>query len=118
MRDLAPSILRQRLLIEGLIGIDVDADVIKQYFAAISRALSLRAYGEPIIYSPGGVGKEENQGYDAFVPLVDSGIALYVWSRARFASVVIYTCKSFDSTVAVEATKGFFAMREVESQAF
>jgi hypothetical protein len=49
MRDLAPSIVRQRLLIEGLIGIDVDADVIKHYFAMITSALSLRAYGEPII---------------------------------------------------------------------
>jgi S-adenosylmethionine decarboxylase len=52
------------------------------------------------------------------VPLIDSGIALYVWSKAQFASIVIYTCKSFDSKIAVEATKDFFAMREVESQAF
>lgn len=118
MRNLAPSILRQRLLIEGLIGIDVDPNVIKHYFTAITGALSLRAYGEPIIYSPGGVGKEENEGYDAFVPLIDSGIALYVWSKAQFASIVIYTCKSFDSKVAVEATRDFFAMRDVESQAF
>jgi S-adenosylmethionine decarboxylase len=118
MRDLAPSIVRQRLLIEGLIGVDVHPEVIKQYFAAITQALSLRTYGEPIIYSPGGVGKAENQGYDAFVPLVDSGIALYVWSQARFASIVIYTCKRFDSRVAVEATKDFFAMTEVEAQAF
>jgi S-adenosylmethionine decarboxylase len=118
MRDLAPSIFRQRLLIEGLIGIDVDPDIIKQYFAAVTTVLSLRAYGEPIIYSPASIGREENQGYDAFVPLIDSGIALYVWSKARFASVVIYTCKGFDSNVAVETTKRFFAMREVESQAF
>jgi S-adenosylmethionine decarboxylase len=118
MRDLAPSILRQRLLIEGLIEIDVDPSVIQQYFAIITNALNLRIYGEPIIYSPGGAGKEDNQGYDAFVPLIDSGISLYVWSKARFASIVIYTCKSFDAPVAVATTKDFFAMKEVESQAF
>jgi S-adenosylmethionine decarboxylase len=118
MRDLAPSIVRQRLLIEGIIGIDVVPDIIKSYFNDITRALHLRAYGEPIIYSPSGMGSEDNQGYDAFVPLIDSGIALYVWSNARFASIVIYTCKSFDATVAVEATRHLFAMKDIESQPF
>lgn len=118
MRDLAPSILRQRLLIEGFIAIDADPEVIKRYFAALTSALELRAYGEPIIYSPAGLGREENQGYDAFVPLIDSGIALYIWSAARFASVVIYTCKAFDPAVAVETTRSFFAMTAIESRSF
>jgi S-adenosylmethionine decarboxylase len=118
MRDLAPSILRQRLLIEGLIAIEVDRSVIQRYFDEITRALELRAYGEPIIHSPGGMGSEDNQGYDAFIPLIDSGIALYVWAKARFVSVVLYTCKRFDAAVAVETTKRFFAMSEVESQSF
>jgi S-adenosylmethionine decarboxylase len=118
MRDLAPSIVRQRLLIEGIIGIEVDPAVIRDYFSEITRALNLRTYSEPIIYSPGDIGKEANQGYDAFVPLIDSGIALYVWSKERFASVVVYTCKRFDSKAAVEATKAFFAMKDVESQSF
>lgn len=118
MRDLAPSILRQRLLIEGFVAIEADPEVIKRYFAALTGALELRAYGEPIIYSPAGIGREENQGYDAFVPLIDSGIALYIWSKARFASVVIYTCKAFDAAVAVETTRSFFSMTAIESQSF
>jgi S-adenosylmethionine decarboxylase len=118
MRDLAPSIVRQRLLIEGIIGIDVDRSVIERYFGELTSALALRTYGEPIIHSPGGMGSDENQGYDAFVPLIDSGIALYVWSKARFASVVLYTCKRFDAAMAVETTRRFFAMSDVESQPF
>ena len=65
-------------------------------------------YGKPIIFSPGGIGKEENQGYDAFVPLIDSGISIYVWSSARFLSAVIYTCKGFDEKTAMKVTKKFF----------
>ncbi len=118
MRNLAPSILRQRLLIEGPIGIDVDPEVIRRYFTMITGTLSLRAYGDPIIYSPGGMGTEENQGYDAFVPLIDSGIALYVWSKARFVSIVLYTCKSFEAKAAIESTRTFFAMSDVEAQEF
>ncbi len=75
-------------------------------------------YGEPIIFSPGGDGKEENQGYDAFVPLIDSGISLYVWTTAKFFSLIIYTCKDFDEVKALETTKTFFEAKEVESMSF
>lgn len=75
-------------------------------------------YGKPIIFSPGGLGKEENQGYDAFVPLIDSGISLYVWTNERFISAVIYTCKMFDSKKATQRMKAFFKMRELETLEF
>jgi S-adenosylmethionine/arginine decarboxylase-like enzyme len=118
MKDLAPSIKRQRLLIEGFYKIDVTKETINEYFKHITSSLQLRMYGEPIIFSPGGEGKEENQGYDAFVPLIDSGISLYVWSHAKFVSLIIYTCKSFDGQKALEATKNFFKINEIESQDF
>ena len=118
MRNLAPSIKRQRLLIEGFYQIDVTKETIVDYFKSITSALELRMYGDPIIFSPGGEGKEENQGYDAFVPLIDSGISLYVWSNAKFISLIIYTCKSFDAQKALEVTKDFFNIEDVESQEF
>lgn len=118
MKNLAPQITRQRLLIEGFYQIDVDKDTIKKYFEGITNHLSLRMYGEPIIFSPGGEGKEENQGYDAFVPLIDSGISLYVWSSSKFLSLIIYTCKSFDQKAATSFTKEFFEIQEVESEGF
>jgi S-adenosylmethionine decarboxylase len=34
--------------------------------------------GEPITHSPGGEGRADNEGYDAFLPPIDSGICLYV----------------------------------------
>lgn len=72
----------------------------------------------PIIFSPGGIGKEENQGFDAFVPLIDSGISVYVWSNKKFVSLILYTCKSFDSQKAIEFTKDFFKIEEVISDEF
>ena len=118
MKNLAPNITRQRLLIEGFYQIDADKSVITNYFNEITKALNLRMYGEPIIFSPGGEGKEENQGYDAFVPLIDSGISVYVWSNAKFLSLIIYTCKSFDENKALEVTKKFWGIDEIESQSF
>ena len=108
MKNLAPDITRQRLLIEGYYAINVDKEAIKSYFKKVTESLNLRVYGEPIIFSPQGEGKGINQGYDAFVPLIDSGIAVYIWSNTKFSSIVIYTCKSFNYKEVIAATKRFF----------
>jgi S-adenosylmethionine decarboxylase len=118
MQDLAPDIVRQRLLIEGYFTTDVDEAAIESYFGGLTSALDLRAYGSPTIFAPEGLGREENQGYDAFIPLIDSGVSLYVWSQPRFLSVVVFTCKHFDADRAIEFTRDFFAMSDVASQQF
>lgn len=118
MRDLAPDILRQRLLIEGYFTTQVDRLAVEAYLTGIATELALRAYDAPIVHDPGGIGKPENQGYDAFIPLIDSGISLYVWTEARFLACVAFTCKAFDSDRAVEFTSSFFRMGDIAWQAF
>jgi len=108
MKNLAPNLTRQRLLIEGFYKIKVNRKTVENYFRRLTKSLKLKAYGKPIIFSPGGIGKEENQGYGAFVPLIDSGIAAYVWANVKFFSIVIYICKSFHKKTAVSETKRFF----------
>lgn len=108
MKNIAPEVLRQRLLIEGFYTIEVTRDVLERYFRGIADHLDLRTYGEPIIFSPAGMGKEENQGFDAFVPLIDSGISVYIWSGPGFFSIIIYTCKHFDEQKALDYTREFF----------
>jgi S-adenosylmethionine decarboxylase len=118
VRDLAPGITRQRLLVEGFYEAAVDQAMITRFLDTLTRALDLRMYGEPTIFSPGGTGREENQGYDAFVPLIDSGLSLYVWTASRFLALVVFTCKRFDAARAIEVTREAFAMTEVESREF
>ncbi len=118
IKDLAPHVYRQRLLIEGFYGIQVTEKTIENYFIKITDELGLRMYGKPIIFSPSSLGKEENQGFDAFVPLIDSGISVYVWSSAKFFSAIIYTCKGFDEEKAKRITLEFFELGPVESLGF
>ena len=118
MRHLAPEIVRQRLLFEGYYTNDVDEAVIRRFLTDLAATLDLRAYGEAIVFAPGGLGRDQNQGYDAFVPLIDSGISLYVWSAQRFLSLVLFTCKSFAADEAVEFTRKYFAMAESDHQSF
>jgi hypothetical protein len=116
--NLAPDIVRQRILIEGYFTISVDKEVIRNFFDDITAKLELRTYGAPIVFAPGGEGRAENEGYDAFVPLIDSGISLYVWTKPKFLAVVAFTCKKFDEEMAVAVTRDFFAMKRVESTSF
>jgi hypothetical protein len=119
MRRLAPEIFRKRLLIEGYFArAELDADAIRHYFTAVTGRLGLRTYGEPIVHQTSGQGKAANEGYDAFVPLIDSGIYLCVWSARRFLSVILYTCAEFDESAATDLTQQFFELTEWETALF
>lgn len=118
MKDLAPEILRQRLLIEGLYSTEVNREKVETYLQKVASHLNLRSYGKPIIHAPKGIGKSENEGYDAFLPLIDSGISLYVWSAKKFFAVVLFTCKEFDIDAAITYTRNYFDSSDIEFKSF
>ncbi len=49
---------------------------------------------------------------NSFIPLVDSGISVYIWSKSRFFSVVVYSCKGFDEEEAVAFARDFFEVTD------
>ncbi|WP_046021205.1 hypothetical protein [Magnetospira sp. QH-2] len=120
MENLAPDIFRQRLLIEAHYTVETGEAHIRDYLLGLAEYLDLRTYGEPVIFAPDtGMGKEDNAGYDAFVPLIDSGISAYVWTGPKFLSALVYTCKGFDETAAVSFTRGFWNIEtEIATHSF
>ena len=110
MKNLAPQLFRQRLLVEGYTRAAVDRESLAAAMTGLAAALGLRAYAEPVIFSPGGKGRGENQGFDAFLPLIDSGISVYYWSGARFVSVLVYSCTAFDEGRAIDTLRDAFAI--------
>ena len=118
MRNLAPDITRQRLLIEGFYTVAVDHASVEGYLTGVAAHLNLRTYGTPIIHSPAGEGKLENAGFDAFIPLIDSGISLYVWSERKFFAAVLFTCKAFNVRQALEFTRHHFGASQLEHREF
>jgi hypothetical protein len=107
VRDIAPDIFRRRLLVEGYYARGIGRAAVAEFLTGLAAALGLRAYAEPVIYSPEGQGSAANQGFDAFLPLIDSGIAAYFWTGRRFFSIVLYSCKAFDEDTAVRFTRRF-----------
>lgn len=118
MKDIAPKILRQRLLIEATYDITVSEETIKTFLLELAKHLDMRTYGDPLIYSPKGKGKKMNQGFDAFIPLIDSGFSLYVWTAQNFLSLVMYTCKKFENDKAIAFTENFFKAPQIEHKIF
>lgn len=109
MTRLAPNIKRQRLLVEGFYNIEIDEDAIHDFFRKFTEHMDFRTYGDAIIFQPdSGMGRDENAGYDAFIPLIDSGIAAYFWTRETFLSIVVYTCKDFDEGRAHDFMQEYF----------
>jgi hypothetical protein len=118
MYTIAPDIFRKRLLIEGYFTASVNEQAILDFFVFLTGQLNMKTYGDPIVHTTSGVGKEANQGYDAFVPLIDSGIYLAVWNNQKFLSLIIYTCKDFNEQQALQLTKDFFTITESEHKLF
>ena len=119
-KNLAPDICRQRLIVEGHYppASKVTPKKIQTYFRQVTRLLDLKIYDTPIIHATSGKGKPINEGFDAFAPLVDSGISTYVWTNANFLSVIIFTCKKFEEEKAVEFTKSYFEMVDLVWKSF
>ena len=118
LTNIAPDIFRKRLLIEGYFTTEVTEDKLNAFFSHLTTGLGLRTYGKPIIHQTSGAGKDLNQGFDAFVPLIDSGIYIGVWVNPKFLSTIIYTCAEFDAEKAVSLVKDFFQLAEFQAAIF
>jgi S-adenosylmethionine decarboxylase len=118
LTNIAPDIFRKRLLVEGYFAVAMSEDTLKSYFSSITLELGLRTYGDPVIHRTSGEGKSVNEGYDGFVPLVDSGIYIGVWLNPKFLSTIIYTCGEFDDEKAVSFVKDFFQLSEFQAAIF
>ena len=118
LTTIAPEVFRKRLLVEGYFRRTVDEAAIGGYFDHLTSGLGLRTYGAPIIHRTSGQGRHINEGFDGFVPLIDSGIYIAAWINPRFFSTIIYTCGPFDENRAVVLVREYFDVAEYEAMIF
>src|SRR3954468_7235816 len=109
MRDLAPSIHRQRLVIEGTAAAPATATEIVTYLSQLSDVLGMRTLIEPVTH------KSDSYGWAGWIHWETSGAHFYAWDEPDcFFSVDIYTCKSFDALTAAAFTAAFFSATTIE----
>lgn len=109
MNDLAPSIYRQRLIIEGYPTKPITAEEIKDYLSQLSEVTGMVKLTTPVTH------QSDKYGWAGWIHWETSGAHFYAWDEPMlFFSVDIYTCKAFNSEKTVEFTKNYFNATKVE----
>lgn len=112
MKDLAPDIPRQRLIVEGVPSHSVSPIEIAHYLADLSQVLEMHPLILPVTHS------SPKFGWAGWIHWETSGAHFYAWDVPRlFFSVDIYACKPFDENKAVEFTQATFSARPIAHRA-
>ena len=113
MKDLAPGIVRQRLVIEGIPSEAISAQDIKDYLSRLSDEIGMITLIEPVTH------RSDTYGEAGWIHLETSGAHFYAWEQPLlFFSVDIYTCKSFVVQDAISFTQKYFKASQVEHKEF
>ena len=113
MRDLAPEIHRQRLVIEGLVTTPILEEDIKVYLKELGSIADMRVLTEPVTH------QSPLYGWAGWVHWESSGAHFYAWDVPRlFFSVDIYTCKRFDAIAATKFTRDALDAVEIVAKEF
>lgn len=113
MKDLAPDIYRQRLVIEGYPNQAISGDEIADYLSQLSDVITMKRLITPVTH------KSETFGWAGWIHWETSGAHFYAWEQPRlFFSVDIYTCKMFKPEIAVAFTRDFFNSSSIVWRSF
>lgn len=109
MRELAPTIHRQRMVIEGHVEHSISESEIVGYLAKLSDVLGMTTLLEPVTH------RSDTYGWAGWIHWETSGAHFYAWDEPRpFFSVDIYTCKEFDALAAARFTASYFEASDIE----
>jgi len=112
-RDLAPTIHRQRLVVEGVPAAVIDAAAIGRYLERLADVAHMVVLAAPVTH------RSDQFGWAGWVHWETSGAHFYAWEEPMlFFSVDMYTCKAFDPAAVVEFTRGVFQASEIAAKSF
>lgn len=107
-KNLAPDLVRQRLIMEGTTAHIIKPPQIRRYLNALARVTKMEILSPPKVYSA------HEMGYGAWVHWKTSGAVLYSYpTTPPLFTVDCYTCKPFDTKRAADFTKRFFRAKEL-----
>jgi hypothetical protein len=113
MKDLAPDIYRQRMIVEGYPDRAIGDEDIKRYLTELSTVTGMKSLITPVTH------RSDLFGWAGWIHWETSGAHFYAWETPRlFFSVDVYTCKQFDPDAVAEFTKKFFNASEIAYKEF
>jgi S-adenosylmethionine decarboxylase len=117
MKDLEPSIYRQRIVLEGHYEIDADGETIRDYLHRLSEILEMRIFSGPYSWPPDEWTNPSIPLFElnGFVAWTESGAHIYAWKTCKFFTVDAYSCKPFESEKVASFTQEFFQSNDMLS---
>jgi len=102
-KNLAPALVRQRIIIEGTTEKIVEPEMIKSYLDELAKVTEMEKLSGPYVYSA------HDMGYGGWIHWKSSGAAFYSYpTNPPLFTVDCYTCKPFSAEAATEFTRKFF----------
>ena len=110
-KNLAPNLVRQRVIIECTTNTIVKPEQIKSYLVELAKITKMEVLSKPKAYSA------HDMGYGGWIHWKSSGAAVYSYpTNLPLLTVDCYTCKPFSAKVAAEFTKKYFKAIEMVYQ--
>ncbi len=108
MKNLAPNLIRQRLIIEGTTKKIVEPEQIKDYLLKLAEVTKMEVLSAPEAHSA------HDMGYGGWIHWKSSGAAFYSYpTNPPLFTVDCYTCKPFSAVEAAEFTRKYFSALEL-----
>lgn len=107
-KNLAPKLVRQRVIIEGTTEKIVEPEEIKGYLDALAEFCKMEKLSGPYAYTA------HDMGYGGWIHWKSSGAAFYSYpTNPPLFTVDCYTCKPFSAEGAAEFTRNYFKAIEL-----
>lgn len=111
--NIAPNLVRQRIVIEAVTDHCIGPQEIKAYMVALSKVLNMQPLRLPFAYAADVVG------YGGWLHWITSGVHVYSYD-SRFTggvghilTVDAYTCKPFSVEKAADFTRNYFKVEKI-----
>lgn len=112
--SICPEILRQRLIVEGIHGVDeIDSVAVRQILADLTRDLGMTPIADTLVFSPDAVSKLHH-GVGGFQPWAESGCSLYTWRDQRLFTLDVYSCKGFQVETCIDFVNRVLRPNQIE----
>jgi S-adenosylmethionine decarboxylase len=97
MKNFAPDIHRQRLVVEGIYKRAISESTLCNFLTGLSEMLGMHILFGPLVMKLAEKRDVKYRGYEAVLVWAESGCQLYTWEDNEFFSLDVYSCKPFDN---------------------
>lgn len=91
-----------------------DTELLRGFLTDYPSTLGMTRLCEPQVITYNGPHAEDS-GISGFVVIAESHISIHTFPQRDYVNIDIFSCKSFDSTIALDDLKELFSLRDVKS---